>query len=502
MTLHQNRGPMRESPISTLDVVDRFLLLRSSEDFSKLPGTAIHEFGERVRDYSAKATPKLDATKHPIYIGGWPSANFWFVNGDMILSSLLYSGQVLVRDPIADWFSDEQYLVQHLLAARPGYLDPHNDYNVRMDNTRAFLANVIPALKAMRPLIDAGIIVLVPAEKSYLQHADSIDRLKLDLMQKVAGDPLKYSERFSPADIAAEANVRGTFVFTPGQDRDEQIARAIEHGLRYFSREYSLATLSGATYTAAFDHELFLCREGISEIAGPSSHVAQAILQSNMPIFSGLTPKIIKEIHDDDCFGDFRTELHQLYQGAPVNSSTVELNAYVHDQEQVLLAPTLARAEKSATRGAFSRIGASLKGSKFGLASGLATDLLLQTGGLATSLQALKTVADGAVENHLSASGTQRIWTSLVKHRSTVTDEITRAQPVSSGGQRGWSIPTEPSMKYIVSQGTLLHDFPPARNPTSELQDTVYRECECGSGRKFRFCCDGLQRYRPRFKNR
>jgi hypothetical protein len=493
---------MRESPISTLDVVDRFLLLRSNEDFSTLPGTAIHEFGERVREYSANATPNLDATKHPIYIGGWPSANFWFVNGDMILSSLLYSGQVLVRDPIADWFSDEQYLVEHLLAARPGYLDPHNGYTVRMDNTRAFLVNVIPALKAMRPLIDAGIVVLIPAEKSYLQHADSIDQLKLDLMAKVAGDPLLYSERFSPGDIAAEANVRGTFVFIPGQDRDEQIARAIEHGLRYFSREYSLATFNGATYTAAFDHELFLCREGINQIAGPSSHVAQAILQSDMPIFSGLTPKIIKEIHDDDCFGDFRAELHRLYQDAPMNSSTAELNAYVHDQEQVLLAPALARAKKSATQGAFSRIGASLTGSKFSLASGLAADLLLQTGGLATGLRALKTGVDGAVKNHLSASGTQRIWTSLVKHQSTVTDEITRARPMCSSGQIGWSIPTEPSMNYIVSQGTLLHDFPPARNPSSESQDSVYRDCECGSGRKFRFCCDGLHRYRPKFKNK
>jgi hypothetical protein len=51
-------------------------------------------------------------------------------------------------------------------------------------------------------------------------------------------------------------------------------------------------------------------------------------------------------------------------------------------------APTLARAEKSATQGAFSRIGASLKGSKFSLASGLSAALLLQTGGLATGLRA------------------------------------------------------------------------------------------------------------------
>lgn len=145
--------------------------------------------------------------------------------------------------------------------------------------------------------------------------------------------------------------------------------------------------LNGATYTAAFDHELFLCREGISQTAGPSSNVAQAILRSDLPIFGGLTPKIIKDIHDDDCFGDFRAELHRLYQDAPVNSSTAELNAYVHDQEQVLRAHPR-KGRKSATQGAFSRIGASLKGSKFSLASGLSAALLLQTGGLATGLRA------------------------------------------------------------------------------------------------------------------
>lgn len=493
---------MSGTPTSILDVIDEFLLLRSNKDFATLPGTVIHEFGEVVREFVANQHPPVDATRQGIYIGGWPSANFPFVDGDMVLSSLLYSERVVVRDPIADWFSDEQYQVEHLIAAWPGYLDPHGGYVVRVDHTRRFLAYIVPLLQAMRPLIDAGIVVLVPAEKTYLDHSTSIDQLKSELMTSLAQDPLKYSERFSPSDIAAESNIRGMFALVPGPDRENGIARAIEHGLRYFAREYSLAILNGATYTAAFDHELFLCREGVSRISGPSSNVAQAILQSKLPIFGGLTPSIIRDIHTDDCFAEFRAELHRLYQNAPVDSSTAELDAFVHDQERVLLAPVLAKAEKSASQGLFARMGASLKASKFSMASGLAADLTLQTGGLATGLNALRTAADGVADHRSASSGTQQIWTSLVRHHRTVETELTRSQRVSNSGSRGWSIPTESSMSILVSPGTMLHPFPSSPTQMTNTDESVYRYCECGSGRKFKFCCNGLQNYKPTFARR
>ena len=493
---------MDKSPASILDVIDQFLLLRASKDFSTLPGTAIHEFGEHVRNFAATARPSVNSSKQPIYIGGWPSANFPFVDGDMVLSSLLYSEQILVRDPIVDWFSDEQYQVEHLIAAWPGYLDPHRDYSVRMDHTRRFLARIVPLLQTMRPLIDAKIVILVPAEKTYLEHSTEIDRLKLELIEKLAGDPLEYSERFSPSDIAAESNIRGMFALVPGPSRDDSIARAVEHGLRYFSREYSLAVLNGATYTAAFDHELFICREGISRIAGPSSNVAQAILQSDLPIFGGLTPRIIREIHDDDCFAEFRAELHHLYQNAPIDSSTAELDAFVRDQERVLLAPVLAKAEKSASQGLLARIGASLKGSKFSIASGLATDLTLQTGGMATGLNALRTAADSAIGSSSAPGGTQRIWTSLVRHRRSIATEMTRSEQLGDNALRGWSIPTEPSMNVFVSSGVLLHPYGTDLSQKTNVDEGPYRPCECGSGRKFKFCCSGLQKYKPEFMKR
>lgn len=483
---------------SVMDVIDEFLLVRSDVDFAVMPGSSINELGERVRAYSADAIIKVDQSKHPVYIGGWPSANFWFVNGDMILSSLLYSGQVLVRDPISDWFSDEQYQVEHLLPSRPGYLDSSENFRIRMDRTRAFLNSVYPALQMMRPLIDSGLLVLVPAERSYLRNSTAIRELREQLRQTVAADPLEYSERFAPGDIATEANVRGMFVFAPEEDPTAQIGKALGYGLQYFSREFQLAAEYGATYTAAFDHELYLCQSGISRLAGPSDTVAHALLQSSLPIFSGLSAKIITDIHDDEAFAEFRSDLHRLYQGAPMDGSSADMAAYVRDQEQVLLAPTLRNAERLASQGILARLGVSITKNAFGIVTGLATDLVLRTGGLATVLNAAKTAADAAFSDRQD-KGSQTIWTSLVRHHRQANDELSHIVATGGPSDRGWSIPRELSMSFVVSPGAILMDFMPQPSAPDMSGLDVYRVCECGSGRKFKFCCASLQNYRPSF---
>lgn len=485
---------------SILDLIDSFLATRGEKDFAAIPGRSIHEFGELVRAFAGTTSPALDPARHPIYIGGWPSANFWLVSGDTILSSLLYSGQILVRDPLSDWFSDEQYQVEHLMASRPGYLDSSNDFSLRMDTTRTFLSNVVPALREIRPLVDAGLVVLVPAERSFLKNASTVATLMQEIGARVAGDPIAYSSRFDPRDIAAEANVRGMFVFAPEADPSQQIRRAIEHGLRYFAREYTLAAEYGATYTAAFEHELFLCREGVSRIAGPSTRVVQAILQSDLPVFSGLTPSVLTAIHDDEAFGAFRKELHEIYQGAPLDGTTAEITAYVHDQESVLLAPRLSEAERSVRHGLLGRIGLGITKSKFGLATGLGSDLLLGSSGLATGIQVAKTVVDSVASK---PKGPQAIWSALVRHQRQPSEELRSVSLVSSPLGEGWGIPTEPAMSYTVAPGAILNDFLPGGTDVAAAQERSerppYQRCPCGSGRKFRFCCDGLSRYRPTF---
>jgi hypothetical protein len=411
---------------TTLELLDGFFALHGGMDFNTIPGHVLHEFGETVRAAAQGAAPGVRPDRYPIYIGGWPSANFGLVHGDLIFSSLLYNQQLLIRDPIADWFSAEQYLVEHALAARPGYWNVNED-RANTKETRQFLNVVAPAIRALRPLIEAGIVVLVPSASVIYRRQRSIK----ELVDRMSGTPelapSSYSGAFTPADIPVEDNVRGMFIFAPGSDPDEQIAVALRRGLTHFAREFLLAEEYGATYAAAFDHELFLCRNGARTFVRPSTRVSEALLHSKLPIFDGLTPALIAKIHDDDTFATFRQELHVLLQNAPAGGTEAELAAYVEDQERTVLQPSLDAAAKSADRGLLGKIGSGLQRGSFGIAAGLAVDVAAGTGGLATGLN----VARGVIEGFLDRQqpGAQRIWTSLIRHHTQVGEEIRGVKP-------------------------------------------------------------------------
>ncbi|MPY12224.1 hypothetical protein [Arthrobacter bussei] len=493
-----------------LDVIDNYLATREDTDFSTVPGRDIEAFGERVREFAVSHTPTIQQDAHPIYLGGWPSANFALLGGDLIFSSLLYSGQVLVRDPIADWFSGEQYRIEHMIAARRGYRPPDDDAETRTRRTRAFLCTVIPALVRMRPLIEAGIIVPVASEPLYFERRAAIDQLRREIRARVLQDPLHYASRFGAAEIAAEDNVRGYFALAPGANHGPGIERAIDHGIRYFSREYTLANAYGVTYSAPFDHERFLCREGITPIVGSSTRVVESVLRSGLPIFHGLSPRLIRDIHDDDSFAEFRSTLHEVYQATPVEDAT-QAEAYLRDQENALLRPLIAEAERGASEGLLNRLGASLTGNKYGIAAALAADVVFGTVGAATALTVAGTFLDDLPGRR---KGPQRIWSSLVAHDRTAANEldgVTRMPASNAGRDKAaaaegdaatvspWGVPSQEAMSISVTAGELIWDADPRTLVEPEIDEQarsrlgVYGPCRCGSGRKNRFCCAGLQ---------
>lgn len=485
--------------LSTLDVIDNYLTPRGEADFSSLPGRDLDHFGERVREFSAAHEPEIDSELHPIYLGGWPSANFALIGGDLVLSSLLYSGQVLVRDPIADWFSWEQYHLEHMMSARPGYRPPEEDAETRMGRTRAFLCTVIPELLRMRPLIEAGIVVPVASEPLFYRRRSSIDQLRRDISSRVDLGPTEYAERFGAQEIASETNVRGFFAMAPGPDPGPQIQKAIDHGIRYFSREFMLASEHGVTYTAPFGHERFLCQAGISPIVGSSARVVEAVLNSGLPVFHGLTPKVVRDIHDDAAFAEFRARLHEVYQHTPVENPD-EARLYIEDQENALLRPLIAQGEDAASSGYLARLGASLSANKYGITAALAADFTLGAVGPMTGLALAGTVLDELSDRRKGSAGPQRIWSSLVRHNRAAGEEMRSVQSegAPSSGPN-WGIPREPGMTVAVTAGEVILDADPrtVANPTPDrelrLQLGVYGPCGCGSGKKYRFCCDGLR---------
>lgn len=492
---HQNQAE-REAlvVISVLDVIDNFTS-PSGRDLNTAPGSALEEFGDHVRYLAAAQPTDAPQSSDSVYLGGWPSANFWAVGGDLLLSSLLYSPAVLVRDPISDWFSDEQYLVRHKMSARPGYLDAERRPNVAA--TRAFLTNVVPQLRAWRPLIESGVVKLVTSEAHAFANSSEIGQLQERLESRLLTDPVSYAARFRPGEIAVEDNVRGSFVFAGG-DQLTQLRKAQADGIYHFAREFVLATNHGATYTAPFRHERYLCREGLNTFISPSQKVVEALLRSELPVLNGLTPGIIAKLHEDDGFASFREKLHVVYAHVPLDESDENIRRYIHEQESALLQPLLRDAEKSADRGPIGKLGVTLTNNAFALSAALATGLIFKDPGAATAAGVTGIAAQAKLSEKIGAPPAQRVWNTLMKHSRSARNEMRGVEVTSTGApDRLWGIPTAASMDVTIADGELLIDhFLPAPRPAAQQStgfiEGPYRICACGSGLKFKFCCKTL----------
>ncbi|NTW40091.1 MAG: hypothetical protein HGA44_09410 [Cellulomonadaceae bacterium] len=482
----------------SVDIAEAFVALRGG-DVLGVPGTALEELGRELRKFAASGQSHPEpAAGASVYIGGWPSANFWAINGDFLMSVLLYGGRVIVNDPLVDWFSDEQYSIPHLMAARPGYRHPERDATENARATRSFLANVMPGLQAFRPLLDKGVMLMVPTERHFSAAATRIDASASSLATAL-GEPYRHVRQFRPSELASENNVRGHFVLAPAP-LEEQAPRALEHALRHFSREYHLASAYGAAYISPFRHESYLCRAGVDRVLPSSASVARALLHSEMPIFHGLTPDIISKVHDDPTFAAFRADLQQIYGATPVDASPEDVRTYLRDQEQVLLAPKLERVARESSSGFLARLGVEILEDRYrmvsSLALGLGADLALGTAGAATGVAVAKSVGEATISSALAARKTHNVWTSLVAHGTKPIQQLANAV-AAPGSSNGWDTTGLGGMQVGVTEGTMIWDSVSPevarRASATSRENPPYQVCPCGSGRKFKFCCYGLR---------
>jgi len=476
-----------------------------------MPGRVLYQLGEEVRRFAADYTPPgPDAELHPCYIGGWPSANFWdSQNGSLAMASLLYSGRLLAKDPISDWFSTEQYSVPEIMPARPGFLDRRSG-KPNVAQTRVFLAQVVPALYRLRPLIETGMIVLVPSKIYIAQHSEEIAVVATKITERVGADIRAFAKRFRPEDLPLEDNVRGFLAFAGGEQR-EQIRKALFQAVRYFAAEYLLAAHYGFQYTAPFQFETYLCEEGLSSVFEQltGARILHAIFRSQLGLFKGLTPELVASLREDDNFGLFRTNLFQTYKDIPMRSTQAELDQYLLEAETAMIEPCLAAIKREANCGLLSRIGVELKQATVQMGVAVLGGMALSGGGDCKSVVASAGV--GAVSSFLASlvkkpkQGASVIWKSLLSHGQKVSDEVPHSRLASptqkiAADADFWGIPEKPSMQVYVTGGVLIGDSVVSKEmaKTSDTltgsPDNPYGLCPCYSGRKYKFCCKGLER--------
>jgi len=490
---------------SILDVIDNYISFHKENDILKIPGKRLFELGEEVRRFAnAYEPPQPLREQYPIYLGGWPSANFWTAgSSELLMSMLLYCGQVLAKDPIADWFSNEQYSTERLMPSRPGYL--RNDGSPNVAETRQFLYVVVPILRDLRPLLDAGIVILSPSRRFEVAEAEEISSLRSMLLNIIGNDPLKITETFDPTQIPVEDNLRGMFLCAGGE-REEQVRKYLSYSLRYFASEYLLATMHGFNYTAPFEYEQYVCENGLREMisAKPSTRVVRSLLKSSLPLYAGLTPQMIAKIRDDENYSSFRVHLFQLYKDLPIKASDAEIAEYIADVEATVLQPILSRAAKEADHGIISKLGIKLLQAAVKIASGHFIGAALdQIPTVEMVAQSLGKEGGTALADKIGSSGSGdaiTIWTKLYAHHRTVETEL-RGVSIKMGSEGGtrsqwWGIPEKPGMSVYITKGALIWDFKPQFDVPNYSEgypfDNVYKICPCGSGLKFKFCCKEL----------
>jgi len=482
--------------VSILDVLDNFLSIRGGRDVIDLSGREIWQLGEEVRRFaSSYSPPPFDTARYPMYLGGWPSANFFVADqGQLMLSSLLYAGQVLVKDPVSDWFSREQYSTDQMIMKRPGYLLAEEG-KPNIAGTRRFLATVVPALQILRPLIQSGAVILVSAEPFFAAHHITVDDLRAQLLAKLARNPETITRRFNPADLVVDDRCRGMFVFAGGE-KEKQLREAIDRSLWYFSREWLLSQAYGVEYAAPWTYEQFVCEEGLGELLLESPHqrTTNALLHSRLPVFNGLTP-IVADVRDDDAFASFRTKLYEVYEGIPKGGSEADFTRILAQTEETLLRPVLRDAEQAAKHGFLSRLGVGLTEFVVSLGARVAYDTATHQIGWNTAVREGVGLLADRVRIGSATRSPVSVWTKLYKHHRKIADELRLVQ-IQPGSEPEfevdpWHIDDEPSMELKVAPGALLFDetnLPEPLEPTG-YKEGNYRPCDCGSGLKWKFCC-------------
>lgn len=472
-----------------LDVIDNFF--ESGVDISKVPGTAIVEFGVEVQRFAdAYDSISMADDRGSVYLGGWPSANIWLAEtGSLTLTSLLYAERAIGRDPISDWFAPERQTLPAFMPSRPGFRDA--DGRALIAQSRRYLSIAIPGLLAMRPLIEANVVELIPFRRFLGGAQERISALSDAMVDLVMSDPLEFTQRFSPDDLALDDNIRGTFVFAGG-DREVQVRRKVRQAVEFFASEYVFATDYGATYTAPFEFERHLVEAGVGGVAETTgARVMNALMRTEFPLFGNLTPEVVASVRNDDRFGELRAAIYNLYSAIPADWSTGQVDASIQEAEQSLLGPVIARLEADAHEGPLRKAISALPGFAFRVGVGLGVGTAIAPGPLVPSLIAGAT-AEAAVagtEKALSRPAQpQKVWQTLFAHSRSVESEVRHSMPQPGTAAEWWGIPNEPSMNVIVTSGRLISDFLSTQSGATGVLGRN-ETCRCGSGLKYKRCC-------------
>jgi hypothetical protein len=459
--------------INVFEVLDNFFGSPDYPPVETLSNGRIRDLREHITIfYNTYRITSLGDFQTRLYLGSFLSSPpISIETAPYLASALLSSDSVILFDPLHYWFCDEQYQRPRLLSAPTGWktlqekltashtkkkvLRP--DYNL----TRNYLAQAIPWLSNIHPLVEAGIVVLVPAEQVVLSEIKTINQFS-DSIKTRLGPLETLSDTFEPDEITVDDNRKGLFAFAGGS-RENQIQHSIGRGIEHFAKDILIANATGSLFTAPFRWEQHLGKVSLDGFASSDykAKIIEGIRNLHLPILSNLSPDLIVKIHQDSEYTLFRTSLVEALQNVQEEIGSSDFIKRVQQIETEILRPKVNAIYKETKSSTFKRVTGAVEEGAFtfiqtflgNIPTGLDIDMNTRasaiSGGLSFVRQLIKNI--WAKRDH-------RIWAQLLPQNPT-NSIYGSPLMLKSEGSSGWEIDKNPSMNIKVAKG-ILKRFP------------------------------------------
>jgi hypothetical protein len=288
-----------------------------------------------------------------VHLGGWVAAiTSEGIPRDLLHAALIYAHEVVVHDPVAAYFEPRRRSLQIFEPVR-GLDINSNASSIQIERTSGYesfpdnldahhshLAVAIPRLAALAPLIRNGIVLPIPHLKLTLQRQPRIWTAVRHLLRDE-----DYQARVNdPVDRPALTQDEGPIVRILTRPRTMADAAVQQYGdaAYYLSRSIAMAEASYASYLPPSATEWAIYEQRLQQLGTvlERAHkldltVAPALVQSNLPYFTGLSAAdVLAARRDEESFEHWRASLRKASRD--INALPSDGEAFVSEAKDVL----------------------------------------------------------------------------------------------------------------------------------------------------------------------
>ncbi|SET92118.1 hypothetical protein [Geodermatophilus poikilotrophus] len=349
--------------ITPLDVLENFLGEEpSGKAIRCLTYEQLRELGDLSKQ-SANASLNDPAPPDTYYHGGWVGAHWQYqiMAGDLNLA-LLYYPQILVHDPLAEFFFDEHDRLPSLrplheansrmiLSGGPQMWSQHSSARMTKDDyqeERERLATIVQYISELSPLLKAGVLVCRTQYPTLIARNEAImSSVRHDVRSPSMQEAVTEANAIDP--VAVWDSLRGMQLTPSTGYRKVDEPWAAQYEFYFLAKTLAVADQAGAVYAPPASGDLHLLRQKAraGKIPLPLGHprgVLEEVARLLVPDLQLRARDAVAIRNSEDAFDDWRRQISSLARDASSDSAD-EMRQRVEDA----LIPAIRRVEKASS---------------------------------------------------------------------------------------------------------------------------------------------------------